>query len=393
MIFKKRKTFRVNGPRGLRFLQNLGNNAWKSYIENRMLTSSIHNDPGASFTQLKREGDKIIKFAEEKGEEKLKDEINWILKLQSTRFGKRYLPQIFNYSFEPGNVFYEMKYYSFPNLRKIIMDDMSSTYFLKKRWEKLLKIFFNVLYKDSNSAPPGEDFFQKTHSKKYHSRIEDTLKEAPYFEEILSSPVIEINGQDYINPTTILKYIEDHQELIERLTPEKVYLSHGDLHCNNILCGISAGQFIFLDCRGKSPDGSFYFDPAYDLAKLYHDLHSYYSLIEKELFIIHYNKVDKKPTFEYFFTDQTLLERFNRNYFYVRVYVEKHYKYFDDLHYRTDFNEALLYLTMLPMHIRKKNEGLVCFITGVVRLNQLLRKNHPEVNKMLLEDAVSGVQK
>jgi hypothetical protein len=197
---------------------------------------------------------------------------------------------------------------------------------------------------------------------------------------------MEINGKDFINPTRILKSIVKDESIVNKLTPEKLYLSHGDLHCNNILCGLSAGQFIFLDCRGKSPSGSLYFDPAYDLAKLYHDLHSYYSLIEKKLFIIHQNWENKKPVFEYFFTDQTLTERYNRNYFYVRGIVEKEYKNFDNLHYRTDFTEAMLYLTMLPMHIRDKDEGPVCYVTGVVRINQWFNRNHPELYKALMEE-------
>lgn len=380
MAYKRSKTFRVNGLRGLRFFKKLGDDAWNSYVKNRLVPSEIHNDPGSGFTQLTRDGDKIIKKADEKGEEKLIDEIKWIKKLESTRFGRKYLPQIIDFSLIPGNVYYEMKYYSYPNFRKIIFDDMNTTYFLKLRWEKLLKIFFRHLYRDSNSSLPEADFFEKTHLKKFHERAAQTLKEAPYYKEIFESPTIKINGQVFINPTRILNFIENRPDIIQVLTPEKVYLSHGDLHCNNILCGISSGQFIFLDCRGKSPSGSMYFDPAYDIAKLYHDLHSYYSLIENGLYILHYRFRKGLPEFEYFFTHQTLVEKFNRNYFYVRIYIEKHFKHFENLHYRTDFNEAMLYLTMLPMHIKKKDEGLLCYATGTVRLNQWFRKNYPQEN-------------
>lgn len=381
----KHKTFRVDGPRGFSFLKKLGKNVWKSYVSNRLSNTGIHNDLGASFTHIQRMGDKIIKRAETRGEDKLRDEIKWILKLQHSAFGKKYLPKIHRYSLEPGNVYYEMKYYSYPNLRKIIFEDMNTTYFLKLRWEKILKVVFKQLYREKNAALPKSDFFKRTHLDKYYSRMQETLGLAPFFKEIFDSPLIVVNGKEFINPTHILQKIETSSSLVNKLTPQKLYLTHGDLHCNNILCGISAGQFILLDCRGKSPAGDLYFDPAYDLAKLYHDLHSYYSLIEKGYFRVYYNENPKRPELEYFFTNQTLVERFNRNYFHVRTHVEKRYKHFKGLHYRADFTEAMLYLTMLPMHVRREEEGLICFITGLVRLNQWLIKHHPDLQVELYQ--------
>lgn len=380
-----RQTFRVNGPRGLSFLRKLGKSVWKSYISNRINSESIHNDLGASFTQLKRDGERIIKRAEKKGEEKLRNEIKWTLRLQSTRFGKRYLPKIYRYSLEPGNVYYEMKYYSFPNLRKIIFEDMNTTYFLKLRWEKLLKILFKELYRERNSSPTPDDFFIRTHVDKYKDRMAETIQAEPLYKELLEKPLYIINGKEFLQPGTIIRAIEADADITKRLTPGRLYLSHGDLHCNNILCGFTVRQFIFLDSRGKSPYGSIYYDPAYDLAKIYHDLHSYYSLIEKGLFQVYLKEREDIPLFEYYFTDRTLVERFDRNYFYVRTFVEKRYDHFQDLHYRTDFNEAMLYLTMLPMHMKNRDEGLICFITGVVRLNQWLRKHHPEIRQKLFD--------
>ena len=43
--------------------------------------------------------------------------------------------------------------------------------------------------------------------------------------------------------------------------PPAYYVSHGDIHTNNILCGVSHRNLILIDCRGKSSAGLPYFDP------------------------------------------------------------------------------------------------------------------------------------
>lgn len=385
---RRRESFRINGYRGLKSFQSMGQSVFKSYVLDKLQSYRIQNDMGASFTQIARNRNRITKRADAKGEKKLVDEINWILSFKGTHFGK-YLPQIYNYSTEPGNVFYEMKYYSFPNLRKIIIEDMNTTRFLKQRWSILLNILFRDLFRKNNSSLPGNSFFEDHHYRKYRERIAAAQADAPWIGTILSSPWMVINGMKVLHPDRIFAEITSRGDLLERLTPRRLYISHGDIHCNNILCGMAPAQMILLDCRGKSPAGTLYFDPAYDLAKLYHDLHSYYSLIEKGLYRITLSFPAGIPSLEYYFTDSTLTERFNRNYFFVRELVNDRYSSDPDLNFRADFTEAVHYLTMIPMHLRVRQEGMICLATGVLRLNQWFKTYYPAEYQQILTQECS----
>jgi hypothetical protein len=362
----------------------MGQSAFKSYVLDKLHSYRIQNDMGASFTQIARQKNRIIKRADSKGEKKLIDEINWILSFEKTHFGK-YLPQIYSHSTEPGNVFYEMKYYSYPNLRKIIIEDMNTTRFLKKRWAILLNILFRDLFRKTNSALPDDNFFEDHHYRKYRERMAAAQGDAPWIGMILSGPFMIINGMQILQPDRIFAEIAARSDIRERLTPRRLYISHGDIHCNNILCGMGPGQMVLLDCRGKSPAGTLYFDPAYDLGKLYHDLHSYYSLIEKGYYRITLSFPGGIPNIEYFFTDSTLTERFNRNYFYVRELINDKYSSDPNLNFRADFTEAVHYLTMIPMHLRIKQEGMLCLATGILRLNQWFKSYYPGDWNRILE--------
>lgn len=355
-----------------------------SYVVDRLRNEKIQNDMGASFTKLERRRDRIIKRAENKGEKKLREEIEWNLLFRRKSFGK-YLPTIYDYSLEPGNVYYEMKYYTFPNLRKIIVEDMNTFSFLEVRWKIILKILFRKLYIRANEHKPEENFFSLHHYTKYSKRMEETKKEAPFLQPIINAEQLYINGVRKIGPNYILKAVLSRDDIVRRLTPPKLYIAHGDLHCNNILCGVAAGNFILLDARGKSPAGTLYFDPAYDIAKLYHDLHSFYSLIEKHLFDLEHTHHGKEIHLNYAFTDSLLTEKFTRHYFLVRKIIEDQYQHgeFKNINYRADFIEAMLYLTMIPLHLRHHKEATVCLATGVVRLNQWLKNYHPDLHRSL----------
>ena len=144
---------------------------------------------------------------------------------------------------------------------------------------------------------------------------------------------------------------------------------------------------VLIDCRGHAPDGSLHFDPAYDIAKLFHDLRSQYSLIEKHYFSSFlYLTEEGDVAVEFEFTQASYMERFLRNYEYVRQQVCERFTSFGELLYRADFTEAVLYLTMVPFHLKFKAEGLVCFVTGLLRLNEWFQANHPEMYSSILEN-------
>lgn len=192
----------------------------------------------------------------------------------------------------------------------------------------------------------------------------------------------------------IINQIKKSKSIIAKLTPDLLYPSHGDLHGNNILCGIFPSDMILLDCRGKSPDGKDHFDPAYDIAKIFHDLRSFYSLIENQmysLFFLENKSGDIK--IEYSFHQEEYKERFLQNYEYVKNLLNRKMGHIKGLEYRADFIEAILYLTMVPMHLKVKSEGMICWVTGIRRLNEWFKKYHSEEYENLLKKVTQKITK
>jgi len=142
---RKSAPFRMVVVSNLKLLLNIIHFVIDSYVLNRFQFETIGNDLGASFTNIVRKKGRILKRADAKGEEKLQDEINWIHLFSKTSFSK-YLPKIYNSATEKGNTFYEMKYYNYPNLRKIIMHEMNAQFFIKNRILYLLYILRILLF-------------------------------------------------------------------------------------------------------------------------------------------------------------------------------------------------------------------------------------------------------
>ena len=129
----------------LMLVKNIISKTIDFYFLDNFLQEKMLNDTGASFTQIIRKDNKIIKKAKEEGEQKLRDEINWYLFFKNSKFSK-HLPKIYSYSTKPGNTYLTMKYYNYPNFRRIIISDINSLNKLKKRWKFMMLVLKKYLY-------------------------------------------------------------------------------------------------------------------------------------------------------------------------------------------------------------------------------------------------------
>lgn len=385
---KRNAAARKSFPDLLKLGSNIVGRVIDLYILNKLKRDEIHNDPGASFTSIERVGKRITKRAMAVGEEKLIHEIEWIVRLSRTPF-RSFLPKIYEYSTEPGNVYYTMRYYDFANLRAVITLEMNADYFLRARWRHLFDMMRTHLWTEANSSTPSVDFFVKTHRDKYYSRMQQALSMEPSLQPVFAARSLQINGRHYLPPDRIIETVIQSPDIVAQLTPDKTYLSHGDVHTNNILCGIAARHMILLDCRGKAPDGTDYFDVAYDIGKVYHDLRSLYSLIERHHYTLFYEAAADGVRIDFRFNQSGLVERFHRNFQWVETIIDEFADEFGNLRCRADFNEAMLYLTMVPLHLKERSEGLVCFVTGVQRINEWLQRYHPALFAQLAESSMS----
>ncbi|HUW69067.1 MAG TPA: hypothetical protein VMX33_02435 [bacterium] len=394
-IFKKRllilerNSLRPKVINNIKLFLNMVHYFLDYYVINSFRFNEIQNDLGASFTTITRHNNTLIKRADAAGEAKLIDEILWIKRFENTGLAGN-LPTIHRFSVEPGSVFYEMRYYNYPNLRRIILSQMNASFFIRMRLRYLLEIMHTFLWIPENSIPAPDDFVIAEHLNKYDKRFSMLLEKAPWFSRFLESATIMVNGEALLNAHTIIQSIRGNDSIMASLKPERVCIAHGDIHSNNILCGIAWSNMILLDCRGKSNSGTPYFDPAYDIAKLFHDFRSLYSLIELHRYsLFHFPDTGTggsvaTPSLEFKFLDKEAQERFGTYYRYIRDIVSKDFVEYGNLIERAEFIEAMLFLTMIPLHLRLKDEAIACYLTGVRRLNEWLGTYHPEHLKTLI---------
>ncbi|NQT57844.1 MAG: hypothetical protein HQ557_02560 [Bacteroidetes bacterium] len=379
---RKLQRYRYSIKKASRFFTNMVLNAAQSYILNFFRFTEIHNDLGASSTSIKRRRTQIIKKAiTPDAEIKLANEVGWIREFSKGE-AREFLPVVKDFSLEPGNTFYTMTYYNMPNFRKIILNNMSTFYFLEKRVDFLLRLQTEVFHSAYPSIKPEEDYFKKVYEKKFFDRIAKGCEIEPEICEIVNADSININKKRLIGCKPLFSAIAADEAIRSTLIPEELCISHGDLHCNNILCGIPVYHIKLLDCRGKNSDGSYYFDPAYDIGKLYHDFHGLYSLIEKHMFTIETNR---KNSIDYSFSMHKSVVTFGKLYNHTRKQVDVKYARYGDVNYRADFTEAMLFLTMIIFHFSNFNEGLLCLTRGIEFLNNWAEKYHPKFYAALQE--------
>ena len=377
MVFFKSDATRRKGYVAylLRLFLNMLHYMTENYLINRLIVDRVNNDLGASFTAISRKNNRIVKRARAEGEAKLRDEIEWILRFKGTRL-ERYLPKIYSYSLEPGDVHYEMRYYDYPNLRRIVDVEINARFFVRLRLLHLFELLEGELWIESNSSECPPDFVENEYFRKFYERRDAALAMDPYFAHFYDAPVLELNGKRLPNAAQLIEAIASDPVALASLVPPRLYISHGDLHSNNILCGIGHSTMILIDCRGRSSGGLLYFDPAYDIAKLFHDFRGMYSLIERHAFSI-FHRIEAEPRIEYCLTDERMRAKFRRHYAFIRAVAHRRLTRFSNLLERADFAEAMLFLTMIPMHMRLRDEGLMCYVTGVAELNSYCSRYRP----------------
>ena len=364
----------------IKFLDNL--------ISMRLIDNEIINELGASFSTMRREGDKITKFARPDAEQKIRDEIEWYLLLKK-RLGDRkyggFLPEILAYSLEKDNVFYTMKHYSMPTLRTLIFEYKIKEKEIIRRVESVLDSLASHVYSLYDTIEAPEDYVEICHKQTIIKRLKYAVKMNPQLEKIVSRKTITINGRECINAMTLLSAVFADEAVMKKLQPPKLWIVHGDVHYNNILSSPFRNKNILIDCRGRSQYGTVQCDVALDIAKIYHEIRSYYSIIERNEYNLFLHETAKGIEISFEFTNKRIKNLYDSLFEEIEELLQKKFsaKEFGNWKYRADFTEGKLYVTMLPFHIEPFSESVVCYATGVMRLNEWMERYHPALYRQL----------
>ena len=145
---------------------------------------------------------------------------------------------------------------------------------------------------------------------------------------------------------------------------EEFSIIHGDLCFANIMVDENYSFIKVIDPRGKFGDFDVYGDFRYELAKLFHSVDGKYDFIIKDLFKINYKSeeneinysiINRVRTFDLY---QTFLDVFKEA-------IGNNLK-------KIELIEALLFLTMIPLHNESFEHQLVMLGTGLEILNRVI---------------------
>ena len=276
-------------------------------------------------------------------------EMKWFESIEGTGFEKL-VPK--TYKMNKQNSGYGIEYYDYLTLSEYItyypLSDYSKKEMFKQVLETLLKIYKNnIVHKIE-----FKNLFKKMLVDKTYKRINEWDRQ-----DLVNRDKIVINNKEYMGLYPCLNKLLPHIDKICNETINYTTVIHGDVAFTNILFSPRTLNFKLIDARGNFGIDTIYGDYRYDLAKLRHCYHGRYDEIVNNLFEIREEK--------------------NIN---IKFYKNVDYSLYDDLMKDNNIDiddveliEALLFISMIPLHSDYQDRQLAFFCQGIIFLNHQIK--------------------
>lgn len=283
---------------------------------------------------------------------KLDDEINWYKNIPEDL--KVFSPRLISYKTNKEATSYTLEYYGYQSLA----DYFVFNHFDDKVWHLIIDRLFEILnlFENHTTKLAFADY-DNMYQQKTIARIK-ILNEDDNWNKLLSQETIVINNITYHGWPYYEKKLSD---LVQTLyQSSKAIFSHGDLCLSNILFDPNSRIFKLIDPRGSFGETSIYGDNNYDIAKLRHSFLGRYDFIVSDLFQLE----EKDSQFELNIFDEPEHERIG--------------DYFDKALEKNGYNlnviksiEALLFISMIPIHSDAPQRQKAMFLTSIRLFNSI----------------------
>jgi hypothetical protein len=248
------------------------------------------------------------------------------------------------------------EYYGYPTLAELFLYSKIT----KSVWSEIFSHLFilNSEFKKYTGSIDEKSYYE-IYVNKTLDRIQK-LKSQKEFVKLFQYESLIINGLSYKNLPAIL------DEFINKLSDlcgldNETHFIHGDYCFSNILFDVNSFIIKLIDPRGSFGSKGIYGDSRYEIAKLRHSAIGRYDFIVSNLFKISANN----NVINYEIAS-------NENF---RISEE----IFDSCIVNNGYNlkeikliETSLFISMLPLHSDDFNRQLVLYVTGIIKLNELL---------------------
>lgn len=298
----------------------------------------------------------LRKTSEDK--DKFIGEIKWYLKLPSDI--EYVSPRIFDYSTAYTQPYISMEYYAYHTVHELFL-------YADLTWRQWRDVFNRIRFvcRDfKRYTAAGADIRQsleEMYLTKTLKRLADLQKDARFC-SFFTKPIT-------VNHITYLP-LDGICEILSDIIPKQLYdveafhIIHGDLCFANIMVDSNLSFIKVIDPRGKFGSYDIYGDFRYELAKLFHSVDGKYDFIIKNLLtvdfdtgknFIHYEIADRKRDYDLY---QVLTEVFRD-------------EIGGDLQ-KIELIEALLFLSMIPLHGESLDHQMAMLGTGLEILDRVV---------------------
>ena len=285
-------------------------------------------------------------------------EIKWYLKLPADVEYVR--PRIFDYSTSYEFPYVSMEYYAYHTVHELFLyGDLSFQQWIDvfSRIRFICEDFKRYKVSDNNIIPSIEGMYLTKTLQRF-----DKLRKDSRFATFFNNS-IEVNGKRYCS-------LDEITEILKKTIPDLLYnikefnIIHGDLCFANMMVDSNLSFIKVIDPRGKFGAYDIYGDPRYELAKLFHSVDGKYDFIIKDLFDIDYNL--EKASIQFKIQDR------KRNFDLYSVFLDTFSSEIGDDIQQIELIEALLFLSMLPLHGESINHQMAMLGTGLEILNRVI---------------------
>lgn len=308
-----------------------------------------------SFNTISLDEARGILTKQSRNKEKFIDEISWYLKMPTKL--QYLLPRIFGYSIDWEAPYISMEYYGYNTLHELYLYGNIPLFKWQSIFEKIKFIIddmenYKILGHETEKIKAMEDIY----IDKTIKRLCEVKKQKEFLDFFLKP--ITVNNKEY-------KSLEYYMNILPELLRERLInnyaddfaVIHGDLCFSNILMENVHGFMRLIDPRGRFGTFDIYGDTRYELAKLLHSIEGNYDFIIEDMFKV---KV-VNTTIEYSITT----ERNQIKKLFKDVFKERLKKYRD-----IQLIEAMLFLSMIPLHSNSLNRQYVMLATGLQLLEE-----------------------
>ncbi len=290
--------------------------------------------------------------------EKFIGEILWYLKLPADIEYVR--PRIFSYSTDYNAPYVSMEYYSYHTVHELFLyGDLSSSQWkdIFNRIRFVCNDFKRYTVKDNSIQNSLEDMYLH----KTLSRL-DKLRDDEHFVRFFEND-ISVNDIKYVSLNSVCKKLK-------KVIPQMLFdvdsfsIIHGDLCFANIMVDSNLSFVKLIDPRGKFGSFDIYGDTMYEIAKLFHSVDGKYDFLIKDLFDIDFDTNDCR-------IDYNVKDRV-RDYDLFQLFLNVFKEEIGGDLKKIELIEALLFLSMIPLHGESVRHQMAMLGTGIEILSRVI---------------------